>query len=241
MFNKLLVFRKNSLFLISLLIILLLSLGIVHGADNNLSFSNSEIISDSNINNGPDLENDCDESSDFISDEVNSQESNVNDNKVSDAYDNLDDENSSLNSNSSSSSHFFYNGNGGLSVVGDSFEDLQEAIDFAKENDTVSILKSMSGNGVPIIVNKSLTIDGNGVTLDGRYLSRIFYISSDNVVLKDLNMIQGANNLTPYSEGVSNNNGTLVTKGISTDYKDLMEGAGAAIRWLGNNGCIVNS
>ena len=45
------------------------------------------------------------------------------------------------------------------------------------------------GDGVPI--EKQITIDGNGHSLNGKDLSRILYVDADNVVLKNINFING--------------------------------------------------
>ena len=80
------------------------------------------------------------------------------------------------------------------SVNGDSFKDIQDAVDTSSENDTIYLnSNTYIGNGTQITVNKSLTIDGAGVnggqkaTLDANSLSRIFYINkSCHFVLKNI-------------------------------------------------------
>ena len=114
-----------------------------------------------------------------------------------------------------------------IMVEGDTFEDIQNAIDSAKENDTI-IVSSAYGNGSQIIVNKSITIEGlnNTVTiLDARNLSRIFCILSDNVVIRNLNLMNGFRDDSIFGNyGITNSN---------------LLGKGAAIKWVGNNGQLI--
>ena len=62
-----------------------------------------------------------------------------------------------------------------------------------------------------IVVNETVTINGNGKTIDGSNLARTFYVTASNVVIKNLNFING------YSTGYGNN-----------------------IRWTGNYGLLTD-
>lgn len=75
--------------------------------------------------------------------------------------------------------------------------------------------KNITNHG--IVISKPITIDGAGHTLDGKKSSRIFNITSDNVVLKNINFVNG-NALGFY--------GTFY--------------GGGAIFWNGNNGILEN-
>jgi hypothetical protein len=70
-----------------------------------------------------------------------------------------------------------------------------------------------------ILISKSIIIDGQGHTLDGRHLSRIFNITADNVTIKNVNFKNG-NALGRYF-------GPYL--------------GGGAIYWNGNNGNLFNS
>ena len=77
----------------------------------------------------------------------------------------------------------------GESQIG-SFDDLQTEIDNAQEILTLKKNYTFSENNTQIInIHKSIIIDGNGNTLDANRLSGIFYITADNVVLKNINFI----------------------------------------------------
>ena len=79
-------------------------------------------------------------------------------------------------------------------VIGD-FEILQELINNANgvlklERDftyTVGVDKMTEG----LLINKSLTVDGNGHAINAMALSRIFNIASDDVVINDVELKQG--------------------------------------------------
>lgn len=127
-------------------------------------------------------------------------------------------------------------------VSGDTFDDVQNAIDSANDGDEI-IVFSANGNGSQIIVNKSITIRGvgNTSTLDARNLSRIFCILSDNVVIKNLNLINGFQNdsiFIDYFQDSSGNYGITIRDDSSIDSNLI--GKGGAIKWVGNNGKLIN-
>ena len=68
------------------------------------------------------------------------------------------------------------------------FSQLQNLINVAGEGDTISLASDYVGGG-EINVNKQLTIDGNGHSIDASHASRIFIINADNVVLKNLRLL----------------------------------------------------
>ncbi len=70
------------------------------------------------------------------------------------------------------------------------FSQLQNLINSASEGDTISLATDYVGGG-EINVNKQLTIDGNGHSIDASHASRIFIINVDNVVLKNLRLLNG--------------------------------------------------
>lgn len=84
---------------------------------------------------------------------------------------------------------------------------------------------SNGGSYKGIIISKPITIDGNGHSIDGngneRFVnnsSRIFNITADNVILKNINFING-NALGRY---------------------DNIDAGGGAIYWYGNNGTVMD-
>ena len=104
-------------------------------------------------------------------------------------------------------------------TVAGSFEDLANEINkTSKELYLTSDYKQIKGNSEGIIIDKSITIDGCGHTIDANNLGRIFWIKSDNVTLKNIVFIcHETVNLTiftsPLTEGVFNwsgSNGTIL-------------------------------
>ncbi len=128
-----------------------------------------------------------------------------------------------------------------ITVFSTKFEYIQAAIDYANENDTLVLLCSSEGNGSQIIVNKSVTIEPHwdNITLDAKGQSRIFCILSDNVVLKNLRLINGFQNSSDNAPLIINleKDDNALTQ--SSDDPNL-KGNGGAIKWVGNNGSLIN-
>ena len=90
------------------------------------------------------------------------------------------------------------------------FKELQEKIDNAPEGSTIYLLNnytyddSFTSSGITI--SKSVTIDGNGFTIDGLNKARIFNITAeDNIVLKNIRFINGFTDL--YGAAIRFNSG----------------------------------
>ena len=145
---------------------------------NGLSNSNTENSIDDNIYSISDL------------DSINSDEKS------------LKSSLSSINSNGMSSNLDSSNGESNdevLKASSSSFEDLQILIDNARVGDTINLEgKTFYGNGTQISINKAITINGgsssNMATLDGKGLSFIFFIKSNDVHLSNCNFINALGN-----------------------------------------------
>ena len=86
-----------------------------------------------------------------------------------------------------------------INAASGTFTELQNKIDAAAEGSTITLDKDYkynSGFSVKgIEINKDLTINGKGHTLDGLSKARIFDVSSKNVILNNINFVNGnANN-----------------------------------------------
>ena len=102
-----------------------------------------------------------------------------------------------------------------------SFDELADEINRTPENQTLTLnhdYEYVSGHNRGILISKPITIDGAGHTLNGKSQSRIFNITSDNVVIKNINFING----NAYGRYFSNSAG------------------GGAIYWSGSNGLLEN-
>ena len=104
----------------------------------------------------------------------------------------------------------------------DSFDELSRRVNETPEGD-ILVLDSdytfIEGSNKGVLISKSITIDGQGHTINGRHLSRIFNITADNVVIKNINFING------------NAFGMYFTMYVG----------GGAIYWSGNDGILENS
>ena len=81
-----------------------------------------------------------------------------------------------------------------ITVQGNTFQDIQDAIDSANEGDTISLSGTYYGSGDAITVDydHQVSIIGNGKTvLDAKGLSRILTVECSNVIIKNLNFING--------------------------------------------------
>lgn len=146
-------------------------------------------------------------------------------------------------------------------VEGNTFEDIQNAINSASENDTLVLNGTYFGNGSQIIVNKSLTItsDNGNCIIDANELSRCFYIAADNVVLKDISITRGFKNNVEFiniydlsrniyesvggAAGIywAGNNGVLINCNVYDNCVSCTACDGYAVYWKGYNGSIINS
>ena len=108
------------------------------------------------------------------------------------------------------------------------FTDLQKNINDASQGSTIVLDAdynyddSFSIQGITI--NKALTIDGDGHTLNGMGQSHIVYVNASNVVLKNINFING--NAYPIESYYDED-----------EYNYEM---GAAIQWQGTNGKLID-
>ncbi|WP_407421900.1 hypothetical protein [Methanobrevibacter sp.] len=93
------------------------------------------------------------------------------------------------------------------------FQELQNEINSLDVGGTLNLTRNykyVNGSTDGIWINKHITIDGQGHTIDGNGKSSIFYIRGSNVVLKNLTLINGQGN---YGGGISwyGSNGTIKT------------------------------
>ena len=95
------------------------------------------------------------------------------------------------------------------------FTDLQTLIDSTEDNGVLNLDKDYtytdsSPNNTGIIINKSITINGNNHILDGNSNSRIFNVNSSTLSLNDLKIING--NYMNYGGAIYLNNSLLNLK-----------------------------
>ncbi|WP_295116087.1 right-handed parallel beta-helix repeat-containing protein, partial [uncultured Methanobrevibacter sp.] len=72
------------------------------------------------------------------------------------------------------------------------FTEIQKLIDRANDGDEITIDGLYAGFGIPIRITKSLTLIGqNNATLDAKKLSKILYITANNVIIKNIQFTNG--------------------------------------------------
>ena len=150
-------------------------------------------------------------------------------------------------------------------IATNTFTYLQMLIDEAGQTLTLTndFIYSTGDSG-QITINKTITIDGKGHTIDANHQSRIFTITAEEVILKNINFKNGreaANGGSIYWRGNSGrlancsftdsasdaNGGAIYWEGADgkvedsrfTDCSALQDGG--AIYWSGSNGTVSNS
>lgn len=87
-------------------------------------------------------------------------------------------------------------------VSGNTFTDIQNAVNNAKDNDVIELNGKYTSSKSEITITKSLTIDGHGATLDGAKKSKILNVKSKSLTLKNINFINSKGSAIT-SEGCS--------------------------------------
>ena len=133
--------------------------------------------------------------------------------------------------------------NGEIVVVNvtDDFSALKKLIDNA--NGTVTLDKNYTFNNLTddglyngIVIDKNITIDGAGFTIDGIGKARIFNVQSDNVTLINITFINAKS---------SSDGGAIFWDGddgriIGCSFSNNQASSGAAVNWGGDRGTVIN-
>ena len=106
-----------------------------------------------------------------------------------------------------------------------------------------SYTDSISGANILVVdergitVNRSLTINGNGHTIDADNIASFFVVNGPNLVLKDIVFVNGKNNGQNSPIVWNEGNGVIdncTFSNVKSDYD------GGAINWVGDKGRITN-
>lgn len=92
------------------------------------------------------------------------------------------------------------------------FSDIQTELDNANNGDTIELNGSYSGNK-EIYIDKTITLDGKGATLDAQDSSRILVVRANNVIIKNINFI----NANGYSSSYGRDYGGAIFFGYQVD------------------------
>ena len=182
--------KKHYIFSLFILLILFLSIGSISAADDfsvdssnneidlnqawddSISKANNEILSDSSGNiHGSD------------------SDSSVEDFTDSDSSGNIhgSDSDSSVEDSADSDSSVEDSTDSAIDNSNRTFDEIQSLIDSASAGDTILLNGTYTSSGNPITLNKSLTIEGQGLTvLNANKLSEILKIKSDSFTLRNI-------------------------------------------------------
>ena len=120
-------------------------------------------------------------------------------------------------------------------VMHNTFSQLQTIIDDDTTGE-ITLDRDYYGEGSEIAISKSITINGNGHTLDAKGLSRIFNVNAEGVVINNLTLVNGYQ----WDGGA-----IYVSNGVCTVsnccFINNKAVSGGAIRWSADNGVLVNS
>lgn len=131
-----------------------------------------------------------------------------------------------------------------IHVDGNSFDDIATVIENSDNGDIIFLNGgTYTGTGTEITIDKEITIiggssltDSSFATLDANQKSRIFNVIADNVIIKNINFVNGS-----ASEGGAvywnGNYGTL----SDSNFNMNRGGKGCSVYWNGKNGNLTNS
>ena len=123
------------------------------------------------------------------------------------------------------------------------FTELANAISGTSSGGTLELTKNYTNtdgyNSDGIIIDKGITIDGKGHTIDAQGKSRIFYIKSTSVTLKNINFINGR--ISDQYGGSVAGLFSDVTVINSTFTNTTAEGGGAIYCHGGSGSIVINS
>ena len=125
---------------------------------------------------------------------------------------------------------------------GTTFSELSSKISNSFDGDTIILTNNISQDGdCEIVIDKAIILLGNGNVIDAEHASRIFNITSDNVVLKDIIFYNG--NWTGFGGAIhwSGDNGIMedcsfYNNAILED--ENTDAYGGAVAWYGKNGVM---
>ena len=130
-----------------------------------------------------------------------------------------------------------------ISVLADSFEELNKLINNSAEGSTITLEKDYlftGGDNAGIVINKNITIDGNGHVIDGADQSRIFRVKSGNVTFKNLILQNGHNGGDSYGGAIWAEANTAV-KAINCTFNNNSAKWGGASYNIYAENCTFNS
>ena len=130
-----------------------------------------------------------------------------------------------------------------IAVVADSFDELKDLINNATEGSTITLEKDYlftGGDINGILINKNITIDGNGHVIDGAKQSRIFHVKSGNVTFMNMILQNGYNGGESFGGAIWAESHTSV-KAINCTFNSNSARWGGAVSGVNAEECTFNS
>ncbi len=126
-------------------------------------------------------------------------------------------------------------------TVSPGFDDLAGKINATDENQILTLYddyKLINTSQKHIVIDKPITIDGNNHIIDAPDVSRVFWVKSDDVVIKNLNFINAKSaDLAGGAISWWGDNGSLENCNFTNN---SAASAGGAVLWKGDYGVISN-
>ena len=122
------------------------------------------------------------------------------------------------------------------------FTDLNTQFKETPKGSTIRLVNNYSYdanfNLIGVKIDKPLTIEGNGITLDGKNTGRILFITSNDVTLKNINFINGYH--TDGSSAIKSTGANLVL--INCKFiNNYAGGATGGAIFVNNDNCTINN
>ena len=119
-----------------------------------------------------------------------------------------------------------------------SFDDLSQLVQDTPERDTLKLDRDYRNteNSSCITIDKSMTIDGQGHSIDANHASRVFYVNASDVTLKNINFINGKSD---YYGGALYFEPDLNSNIINSTFINCSSPFGGAITLLGSDSHIT--
>ena len=124
-------------------------------------------------------------------------------------------------------------GEGNFTELSQLISDATEPLDLDKD---YTRLSGDSVESTGIVINKSITINGNGHAIDAKELGRIFSVSASNVILKNITFINGK---------YSGSGGAIYSSGVNLTFEDCIfednyANYGGAVYSTGSNTRVID-
>ena len=130
-----------------------------------------------------------------------------------------------------------------IDILTGSFDELRNLINSSEEGSTIVLDKDYlftGGDNKGIVIDKSLTIDGNGYIIDGADQTRLFHVKASGVTFRNLILQNGYTNENGYGGAILGEDGTSA-QAINCTFNFNNAGWGGAIYRADAINCTFNN